>query len=85
MPVTSHDLRCACPRHTKLGVYGRNARGEAYLHIRVHKGDRVFGEIVTTAGVVTVLCRDCGRWTSVRIHAPEVAVERDVARPLVLT
>lgn len=83
MEATKHDLRCACPHATKLGEYGRNANGDPFFHVKVYKSGRVFGEVLATSGTVTVLCRDCARWTTVRIKT-EVDVTRDVARPVSL-
>lgn len=84
MTHTAHDLRCGCPHRTKLGEWGRNAEGAAYLHIRIFKGGRIFGEVLATSGTVTVLCRDCGRWMTVRIRPADVDVTLDVSRPVAL-
>lgn len=81
---TTHDLRCICSRHTKLAEYGVTLDGEPYLHLKIHKQGRVFGEVVATSGIVEVCCRECLRWTRVDI-APTLKVARQDAPPRVLT
>lgn len=78
-PRTAHDLRCECSRRTKLAVFGVTVDGDPYVHVRVFKQSRVFGEVVATGGEVRVLCRDCGRWTFVNIVGK--TVKRDVPKP----
>jgi len=82
-PRTAHDLRCTCPHHTKLAEYGMTTDGAAYLHVRVFKQGRVFGEVIASSGEVRVLCRDCGRWTQVNVKQPG-EIFHDV-EPLVLS
>lgn len=64
---TSNDLRCSCPRATKLAEFGVTHDGEPYLWIKIFKQSRIFGEVFSTAGDVHVRCRDCGRFTLVAI------------------
>jgi len=85
MPArTEHDLRCFCSRHPKLAVYGITERGEAYVHLKVFKQGRVFGEVVVTAGTVDVACRECLRWTQVIVGKDRVEVQPDEPIPRVL-
>lgn len=77
-PRTSHDLRCTCPRQTKLAVYGVTQEREPYVHIKVYKQGRVFGEVIATSGVVQLRCRDCGRWTKINVVRRDFHLERDI-------
>lgn len=64
---TKHDLRCFCSRKPLLGVYGIDEKGRLYVHTRVYKQGRVFGEAVYYGGTVNLLCRECLRWNEVVI------------------
>ena len=61
------DLRCACSARPLLGVCGRRQDGEPYIHIKVYKQSRIFGEIVAVGGDVHIKCRECLRWHTVTI------------------
>lgn len=67
---TSNQLRCFCGRKPLLATYGLNERGKLYIHIKIFKQDRIFGEVVVTEGIVKIHCRDCLRWHSIRILQP---------------
>lgn len=84
---TSHDLRCFCSRHPKLAEYGVTQDGEPYLHVRVFKQARMFGEVIVTSGDVDVCCRECFRWTKVRIsrQLSKVDITPEVETPRVLS
>lgn len=69
------ELRCACSARPLLGVCGRDKKGEPFVHIKVHKQSRVFGEIVATGGDVHIKCRACLRWHTVTIKRTEVNFE----------
>lgn len=85
MPArTAHDLRCFCSRHPKLAVYGVTDAGEGYVHVKIWKQSRVFGEVVMTAGVIDIACRECLRWTQVTIAKALVKVSPDEPTPRVL-
>ncbi len=68
MPQTAHDLRCFCTRKPLLGKYGRDADGLLYIHVRVYKQTRMYGEFVFHGGLVRLRCRECLRWHKVTIH-----------------
>jgi hypothetical protein len=62
-------------------MYGVDRTGLLYVHVRVFKQDRIFGEIFATGGVVRICCRDCLRWHKVTIRQPGQAVLVEDARP----
>lgn len=77
---SKHDLRCFCSREPLLAVYGLDEDGKLYIHIRIWKQKRLYGEIVATGGTVRLRCRECLRWNTVVIRQPGVAdlIESDV-------
>lgn len=66
--LTSNELRCACSRHPLLATYGLTQDGKLYIHIKVFKQQRIFGEAVVTDGEVSLHCRECLRWHKVAIR-----------------
>ena len=67
-------LRCElCRFKPLLATFGRDASGELYIHVKVYKSGRVYGNIYAT-GSVRLQCRDCLRWHNVRIVQPDKAV-----------
>ena len=65
---TPQVIHCECDYETKLAEYGIDGNGKLFVHLKVFKQGRVFGEMVATSGMVHLRCRDCGRWTKIRIH-----------------
>ena len=41
--------------------------GEPWVHVKSWKKGKLYTEVVATAGIVHIRCRDCGRWHRVRI------------------
>lgn len=54
-------------RRPILAFYGVTDKGGPYLHIKVYKARRVYGEILVVAGEVQLRCRECFRWYKVVI------------------
>ncbi len=67
--LTSNELRCACSRHPLLATYGLTQDGEIYVHVKIFKQQRIFGEVVVTEGKVSLHCRECLRWHRVVIKS----------------
>ncbi len=61
------QIRCFCSRRPLLAQYGRGKDGLPYVHVKVHKQKRIYGEIVFTEGTVRIRCRECLRWYSIKI------------------
>lgn len=59
---TKNELRCTCSREPLLAVYGLDDKGNVYVHIKVYKNRRIFGEILIHHGDVEMRCRECFRW-----------------------
>lgn len=64
-PRTGKPLRCFCSRSPILAFYGVNEKGKLYVHIKIYKARRVYGEVITTSGNIIIRCRECLRWHQV--------------------
>ena len=63
---TVNELRCFCRIRPILAVYGIED-GELYIHMRVFKARRIFGEVVITGDAkVKIHCRECFRWHTIK-------------------
>jgi RNA binding exosome subunit len=74
---TSNELRCFCSRHPLLATYGIDEHGKLYVHVKVFKQNRIFGEVLVTEGTVKLHCRECLRWHRVvmRPHGQAILEE----------
>jgi hypothetical protein len=64
---SKHELRCFCRGEPLLAVYGITEAAELYVHIKVYKQGRVYGESIHFDGRVVIRCRNCLRWNRVAI------------------
>jgi hypothetical protein len=71
-----NDLRCFCHNRPRLATFGIDESGEPYIHVKVYKGGKVYGEIVVTgpSAIVRLRCRACFRWHRVNIRSNNRAV-----------
>jgi hypothetical protein len=60
--ITKHPLRCECMRQPILAYYGVDEKNTPYLHVKVYKARRIYGEILISSGEVQLRCRECFRW-----------------------
>lgn len=67
---TSNELRCFCARRPLLATYGLDTKGKLYVHVKIYKQRRVYGEVLVTEGRVQLHCRECFRWHTVVIREP---------------
>lgn len=65
-------------------MYGVDKRGKIYVHVRIYKNKRTYGEVVVTEGTVHLRCRECFRWQRVIIVEPGHARLRTETRPQAL-
>lgn len=70
-----------CSLTPLLAIYGADSDGKLYIHVKVYKQGRVYGEILAIEGTVKVRCRECYRWHTVNIKKPGVAELRETATP----
>lgn len=74
--ATKNKLHCFCSRKPLLAMYGIDERGRAYVHCRVYKQAKVYGDWIAYGGEVKILCRECLRWlTIVFVQSPRVKAE----------
>jgi hypothetical protein len=60
-------------------------KGRLYVHQRVYKQNRVFGETIFYGGTVALLCRECLRWQQVNIVERSKMSLTPIDAPKVLT
>lgn len=71
---TKNELRCFCSRAPLLAMYGVDEHGKLYVHVRIFKQNRIYGEVIVREGRVSLHCRECLRWHTVKIIQPGTAV-----------
>lgn len=79
MPASSgrNELRCLCSRTPLLATYGVEPGGKLFIHVRVYKQRRIYGEIIITGGDVRLHCRECLRWHTVTIKQQNAELRED--------
>lgn len=72
--ATRNEIRCFCRRRPLLATYGLDDKRKVYIHVKVFKNRRIYGEILITRGEVQLRCRECMRWytLSIREGRPEL-------------
>ncbi|HWI67828.1 MAG TPA: hypothetical protein VNS88_05580 [Nitrospiraceae bacterium] len=71
--TTKNELRCFCSREPLLAVYGVKDK-KLYVHIKIYKQRRIYGEALITEGKVKLHCRECLRWHTVTLRDPDKAI-----------
>ena len=74
------ELRCFCGREPLLATYGVDGRGKLFVHVKIWKQKRIFGELIIEGGIVKLRCRECLRWHRVIIR-PDGAVLSEEPEP----
>jgi hypothetical protein len=62
-------------------MYGIDEKGRLYVHQRIYKAGRVFGETLFYGGTVALLCRECLRWQEVVFQESSSAVLEPMDMP----
>jgi hypothetical protein len=70
---TKNELRCFCRRSPLLATFGIDEKGKLYVHVKIYKQQRIFGEVLIVEGVVKLHCRECLRWHKVVMRRPGFA------------
>lgn len=77
--ATKHQLRCFCSRKPLLATYGMKSDGGLYVHLKVYKGERIFGEILVGGSAdIRIHCRECLRWMKIVMHDGLPTLKQDV-------
>lgn len=61
------QIRCICTARPILAIARVSSSGTRYVHIRIYKQRKVYGEIVIEEGLVRMKCRSCGHWYSLHV------------------
>lgn len=77
----AHQLRCFCSRTPLLAVYGIDSDGKAFIHIKIYKQGKVYGELICRGGDVKMRCRECYRWYRVFIRDDNTPELNELAVP----
>jgi len=56
-------------------MQGLDDKNKPFVHIRIYKQSRVFGEIIFNFGEIRIKCRDCYRWHIIRILGNKAVLE----------
>lgn len=62
------EIRCMCSRRPLLATYGVDRDGKAFVHVKVYKQSRIYGEVFVSANAeIKIRCRECLRLQRVKI------------------
>lgn len=61
------ELRCFCNTQPLLATYGIDKHDKLFVHVKIYKARRIFGELVIEGGLVKIRCRNCLRWHTIRV------------------
>jgi len=75
------ELRCFCRGQPLLATYGVDEKGALFVHLKIYKRDRIYGEAVYMGGVVKFRCRNCLRWHKV-VFREDGAALSETSSPL---
>ena len=72
-------MNCFCNRKPLLAKYGIDSKGRLFIHIKVFKQDKLYGEQIIRGGEVEIRCRECHRWHKITIResGPTLSVISD--------
>lgn len=73
-----HELRCfMCLRNPLLATYGLDKNGQVFIHVKIWKAQRIFGELYIEQGSkVRIRCRECGRWHVIMLVGKRAVLEQ---------
>jgi hypothetical protein len=75
------EMRCFCRRKPLLATFGVDKNGTLFVHVKIYKANRIFGELIIEAGPVKIRCRECLRFHTIHFdgkRASLVATDQDV-------
>lgn len=81
MTERQNEIRCICGRKPLLATFGRDEHGKVFIHMKVFKQSRVYGEIFVSAdAIVKIRCRECLRLQKISIISdrPLLQEEREM-------
>jgi hypothetical protein len=77
MSHRERELRCdLCVRRPLLATYGINEKEQVFIHVKIWKARRIFGELIIEEGSkVRLRCRECGRWHVIKLIGKHASLE----------
>jgi hypothetical protein len=80
------ELRCFCRGEPLLATYGVDSTGKLYVHVKIFKQNRIYGELIINEGTVKMRCRNCLRWHRVIFNSRSATLTEDqsVHEPVVI-
>lgn len=73
---TTNLLRCFCSRVPLLATYGLTQDGNSYVHVKVYKQKRIYGNVrLSGSGTIEIQCRECLRWYRVTLSENSASLE----------
>lgn len=73
------ELRCFCRNEPLLATYGVDSKGKLFVHVKIFKQNRIYGEFVCEEGTVKIRCRNCLRWHRVIFRPRAVSLSETEA------
>ena len=73
------ELRCFCRGEPLLATYGIDSEGTLFVHVKIYKQNRIYGELIFEGGIVKIRCRNCLRWHRVIFKEEAAALKEDQA------
>lgn len=58
-----------------LATYGIDSKGKLFVHVKIYKAKRIFGELVIEGGIVKIRCRECLRWHTIRVYQDQAVLQ----------
>lgn len=77
LQASKHELRCICSRTPLLATYGIDEKGRLFVHIKIWKQRRIYGEIVAYGGPLKIHCRECFRWFTVAFGPTKASLSEE--------
>ena len=65
--LVKEPIRCFCAHRPILAMQGLDEKGKPFVHIKIYKQSRIYGEIIFTVGEIRIKCRECYRWHIIKI------------------
>ena len=77
-PRVRNEIRCICARRPLLATYGTFKDGKPYIHVKIYKQSRIYGELFISADAeVKIRCRECLRLQKVKIVSNRPMLEEE--------
>jgi hypothetical protein len=76
--MDSLDLRCHCSRRPLLGRAVK-VDNKWFLHVKIFKSGKIYGEMWLENGRVRLRCRECLRWLTVTVKPVPAMIDEEAS------